>query len=80
MKKKGIRPSRMCSARNTGDATCIVIGPEGGIEEAEVEWLKENGFTACTLGENIFRAETTPLVVLSVILYESARTLKGSNP
>lgn len=56
----------------TGDATCIVIGPEGGIEETEIEWLKENGFTACTLGENIFRAETTPLVVLSVILYESA--------
>ena len=56
----------------TQDATCIVIGPEGGIEETEIEWLKENGFTACTLGENIFRAETTPLVVLSVILYESA--------
>ncbi|MBP1747783.1 MAG: ribosomal small subunit methyltransferase [Deltaproteobacteria bacterium] len=63
---------------NTGDATCVVIGPEGGIEESEVEWLKENGFTACTLGENIFRAETTPLVVLSVILYESARA-DGSN-
>ncbi|HOC47035.1 MAG: RsmE family RNA methyltransferase [Syntrophorhabdaceae bacterium] len=59
---------------NTGDAICIVIGPEGGIEEPEVTWLKENGFTACTLGENIFRAETTPLVVLSVVLYESART------
>lgn len=55
----------------TGDATCIVIGPEGGIEEAEIEWLKENGFTTCTLGENILRAETTPLVVLSIILYES---------
>ncbi len=59
---------------NTGDTTCIAIGPEGGIEETEVEWLKENGFTPCTLGENIFRAETTPLVVLSVILYESARS------
>jgi 16S rRNA (uracil1498-N3)-methyltransferase len=56
------------------DATCVVIGPEGGIEEAEAEWLKENGFIACTLGENIFRTETTPLVVLSVILYEYART------
>lgn len=55
------------------DAMCVVIGPEGGIEETEIEWLKENGFVACTLGENIFRAETTPLVVLSVILYESAR-------
>ncbi|MBP7528706.1 MAG: 16S rRNA (uracil(1498)-N(3))-methyltransferase [Syntrophorhabdaceae bacterium] len=57
----------------TGDTTCIVIGPEGGIEETEAEWLKENGFVACTLGENIFRTETTPLIVLSVILYEYAR-------
>jgi len=57
-----------------GDATCVVIGPEGGIEEAEIEWLKENGFITCTLGENIFRTETTPLVVLSVILYEYGRS------
>ncbi len=56
-----------------GDVTCVVIGPEGGIEEEEVEWLRENGFTTCTLGENIFRTETTPLIVLSVILYEYAR-------
>ncbi len=47
------------------DATCVVIGPEGGIEEEEVEWLRENGFITCTLVENIFRTETTPLVVLS---------------
>jgi len=50
---------------------CVVVGPEGGIEEGEVEWLAENGFTACTLGESIFRSETTPLVILSIILYES---------
>ncbi len=50
---------------------CVVIGPEGGIDESEIEWLKENGFVSCTLGENIFRSETTPLVVLSIIHYES---------
>jgi len=50
---------------------CVVIGPEGGIDESEIQWLKENGFYSCTLGENIFRSETTPLVVLSVIHYES---------
>jgi 16S rRNA (uracil1498-N3)-methyltransferase len=50
---------------------CVVIGPEGGIDESEIEWLKENGFVSYTLGENIFRSETTPLVVLSIIHYES---------
>jgi 16S rRNA (uracil1498-N3)-methyltransferase len=48
----------------------VVIGPEGGIDESEIEWLKENGFVSYTLGENIFRSETTPLVVLSIIHYE----------
>jgi 16S rRNA (uracil1498-N3)-methyltransferase len=52
---------------------CVVIGPEGGIDESEIEWLKENGFVSYTLGENIFRSETTPLVVLSIIHYESSR-------
>ncbi|OPY76521.1 MAG: Ribosomal RNA small subunit methyltransferase E [Syntrophorhabdus sp. PtaU1.Bin058] len=56
-----------------GGEICVVIGPEGGIDELEVAWLKENGFVTCTLGENIFRTETTPLIVLSVILYEYGR-------
>lgn len=55
------------------DDICIVIGPEGGFEETEIKWLTENGFISCTLGENIFRAETTPLVILSIILYENSK-------
>ncbi len=51
-------------------AVCVAIGPEGGIEEEEVDWFTNNGFVPCTLGENILRTETTPLVVLSVIFYE----------
>ena len=52
---------------------CVVIGPEGGIDESEIEWLKENDFVSYSLGENIFRSETTPLVVLSIIHYESGK-------
>lgn len=64
---------RHCVHSQTEGEICVVIGPEGGIENAEVEWLKENGFTPCTLGENIFRTETTPLVILSIIFYESGK-------
>ncbi|MGD0231413.1 MAG: RsmE family RNA methyltransferase [Syntrophorhabdales bacterium] len=49
---------------------CVAIGPEGGIEDGEAVWFKENGFISCTLGEKILRTETTPLVVLSIIFYE----------
>jgi 16S rRNA (uracil1498-N3)-methyltransferase len=49
---------------------CVAVGPEGGFEEGEVAWLEEQNFTSLTLGENILRTETTPLVVLSIIFYE----------
>ncbi len=49
---------------------CVAVGPEGGFEEGEVAWLKEQKFMPLTLGENILRTETTPLVVLSIIFYE----------
>jgi 16S rRNA (uracil1498-N3)-methyltransferase len=56
-----------------GEEICVVIGPEGGIDELEIAWLRENDFVTCTLGESIFRTETTPLIVLSVILYEYSK-------
>ncbi|MCX7857405.1 MAG: 16S rRNA (uracil(1498)-N(3))-methyltransferase [Deltaproteobacteria bacterium] len=52
---------------------CVAIGPEGGIEESEVLWLQENGFTPFSLGSTILRTETTPLVILSIIHYESTK-------
>ncbi len=50
-----------------------VIGPEGGIEDGEIRWLYDHDFTPCTLGSHILRSETTPLVLLSIILYELGR-------
>lgn len=49
----------------------VLIGPEGGIAEEEIEKLKENDkVEVITLGKRILRTETAPLVILSNILYE----------
>ena len=48
----------------------VVIGPEGGLEEMDVEMLKQNGAKIVTLGHRILRTETVALNVLSVIMYE----------
>ena len=48
----------------------IIIGPEGGLEEKDVETLKENGAKVLTLGRRILRTETVALNVLSIIMYE----------
>ena len=48
----------------------VLIGPEGGIDENEINLCKESGFTSVTLGKRILRTETAPLVISSNILYE----------
>ena len=48
----------------------IVIGPEGGLEEKDVENLKQNGAKIVTLGNRILRTETVALNLLSIIMYE----------
>ena len=48
----------------------VVIGPEGGIDEKEINVFKENGAKIITLGKRILRTETVALNVLSNIMYE----------
>ena len=48
----------------------VIIGPEGGLEEQEVEILKEAGAKVITLGNRILRTETVALVVTGIIMYE----------
>lgn len=49
----------------------IVIGPEGGLDEAEIEKIKlENNVSVVTLGKRILRTETVALVVSGILMYE----------
>lgn len=48
----------------------VIIGSEGGIDEEEINMLKEYNVKAITLGKRILRTETAPLNVLSNIMYE----------
>lgn len=49
----------------------IFIGSEGGFSGDEVDLVLKNGGRKATLGKRILRAETAPLVALSVIMYET---------
>ena len=48
----------------------VIIGPEGGIDEQEINNFKSSGAQIITLGKRILRTETVALNVLSVIMYE----------
>lgn len=50
----------------TGSVT-IVIGPEGGFDESEINYLNQYGYECITLGKRILRAETAALYALSAI-------------
>ena len=49
----------------------IVIGPEGGFAENEIEQLRLNqNVSVVTLGKRILRTETVALVVSGILMYE----------
>ena len=48
----------------------VIIGPEGGLDEEEIEMLQKNGAKTITLGKRILRTETASLNILSNIMYE----------
>lgn len=49
----------------------LIIGPEGGISESELEQARSVGAVPVTLGRRILRAETAGLVAISAIFYET---------
>lgn len=52
----------------------VVIGPEGGIEETEVEDFRNVGAKIVTLGNRILRTETVCLAITAIINYELEST------
>ena len=49
----------------------LMVGPEGGLEDAEVSQAQEAGLKICTLGKRILRCETAPLCALSAVMYDA---------
>ena len=50
-----------------GQKVAVLIGPEGGFAEHEVEIAMHNGYKKVSLGKRILRAETASFYALSVI-------------
>lgn len=45
----------------------LLIGPEGGLSDAEVHQSQEAGFKACSMGPRILRTETAALTAVSLL-------------
>ncbi len=62
---------RMALEENIYQSISLLTGPEGGLDEREVEMAKDMGLHICTLGSRILRCETAPLCALSAVMYAS---------
>ena len=60
---------RMALDASDFQTVSMLTGPEGGLEEKEVQQAMDAGLQVCTLGRRILRCETAPLCALSAVMY-----------
>lgn len=58
---------RRLSDLNAKGRLCLLIGPEGGLTDAEVTSAAEHGFTRLLLGPRILRTETAGIAALAAL-------------
>ena len=54
---------------NSEPDLALLIGPEGGLSEAEIETANQNHFQSWCIGDRVLRTETAPVVALSILNY-----------
>ena len=62
---------KMALSESPYHTVSLLTGPEGGLEEREVEQARTAGLQVCTLGKRILRCETAPLCALSAVMYDA---------
>jgi len=62
-------PAASVSLKQLAPATevCVLIGPEGGLDNEEIQRAADNGFQRIRLGPRILRTETAALATLSAL-------------
>lgn len=62
--------AQLGQGRESINNIAVIIGPEGGFEQEEIDELKEKGSHIVTLGPRILRTETAGFVCVSLLMYE----------
>jgi 16S rRNA (uracil1498-N3)-methyltransferase len=63
------RDSQGLSKTLNADQVALLIGPEGGLTETEIEEAQAAGCAPLTLGPRVLRTETAPLVAISLVQF-----------
>lgn len=65
-------PQALPQIKLTGSNICLLIGPEGGLTEQEIDMAAQHGFTPVRMGPRVLRTETAALAAIA-----SMQTLWG---
>lgn len=60
---------KVLTTENCNDTISLVFGPEGGLSKNEEDLLSNKGFIKTSLGEDVLRTETVPLMIASIVKY-----------
>lgn len=63
------RSEQSLAEHQSPERVTLLIGPEGGLSEAEIQTAEQRGFSALSLGPRVLRTETAPVVALSLMQY-----------
>ena len=63
------RDSKTLPAEQKPQSVTLLIGPEGGLSESEIELALAKNFNALTLGPRVLRTETAPVAAISLVQY-----------
>ena len=55
--------------KNATQDIALLIGPEGGLSETEIQLSNQAGFINWCIGNRVLRTETAPIVALSILNY-----------
>ena len=67
--KDASKTDEMFEGLTKGKSISVLVGPEGGFSEQEIDNLTRQGFIRTSLGKRILRAETAAIYALSVLGY-----------
>ena len=54
-------------SQETPEEVTVLIGPEGGFNDDEISLAQQQGFDCLTLGPRVFRTETAPVAMLTLL-------------
>lgn len=76
--ERGMAQTRDALSRiKPGMSVGILVGPEGGFEEAEIEFARQSGAAVISLGKRILRAETAAVTAVALGMLHVEMNLDG---